>query len=323
MIQLLYSPQAAMLEAGLRKLTKNLPEDRETIKVDLQEETLQSLVDLLYSGSLLSEHRLIIASDCAFLLKEKGVSYIKGEPKKGEAFYEYLEDPLDDVDLFLLATVEDLPKGGLFMDALSKGGARINPVKVFDKKEWLSFIPNYLKKRGSDIDAGAIELLYERTQGDYATFLNEAGKLLAYANGSTISYKDVEKLVSPPLDENAFHLYEAILAKDGEKAFSIYHDIALKSAVEVPTLHLLASQFRFLSQCLKLKGEGMNENSIASTLKASPFRVRMALGKGRDYGLVDVALIIEKIYKADLDILTGKKDAPTAFRIFLAQASAK
>lgn len=308
-----------MLSAALNKLVKGDKDN--VINIDLQSTSLDELTKELENVSLFAEKRIYAAYDCAFLLKQKGIRYLKNEVKQGSSFYEYLANPMEDVDLYLLASIDELPSTCLLMESLKKGGGKISPVKVFSYSEWLAFIPNYLNKRGYEIESGAIELFYERIQGDYGAFINEANKLMNYTfETKKISVEDVSNLVSAPLDENAFHLYEAIIKREPSVAFKVYQDLLKTSTSEVVLLHLIATQLRFLAMCLNLSSKGYDERMIASELKSSSYRVKMSLAKAYKLDLKKVEELIELTYQTDLSILRGEIEAQLAFKSYLAKA---
>ena len=278
------------------------------------------LVAELEAVPLDGSKKVVVTGDLSFLDKARVTLAVKGDD--AEAFYDYLSNPIEDCDLYILLFEEEPNPKSKFGVALKKGGAKFHQVKDFDRSAWLSYIPSYLSKRGSDIEAAAAELLYERTGGDYALFLNEAEKLLAYANGETIALNNVEELVHEPLDEDAFHLFDAILAKDKAGAYGLLANLTRKPGQEVTLIHTLSAQFEFLLRCLSLSREGLSESLIASQLRSHPYRVKMSLRKGRGYDEKAVSKILHELYKAEKAIFEGSKKGSDALFLFIKEALA-
>ncbi len=310
-----------MAETALARLLKGM-EDYDRLDFDLSEDLLADVAAACDSVSLTGEKRIVVAKDVSFLCQKGKIAYLKGDDP--DAFYDYLSSPNRDTELFLLCFSEDMPRDTKFFLAADKGAAKFHAVDTFTRSQWIEYIQNYLSKRGSDIEAAAAEELYIRTKGDYASFLSEAGKLLSYADGRAITLNDIEVLVAEPPDAEAFHIYEAIVAKDPKRAYSVYMDIVAKEGKnkEISLITHLASQFRFLVSCLGYREKGLTDSQIASNLKCSPYRVKMALGKAKGYDVEKASKALDRLERAVFDTFSGKKEDSDAFFGFLFEAAA-
>ncbi len=291
----------------------------ERVDFDLQEDRLFDVAAACDSVGLSGESKVVVAGDIAFLAKAKGVKYLKGDDP--DSFYAYLSDPLPDTDLFLYGVMEEFPRSGKLYEALSKGKAKISAVPVLDRNEWLDYIGRYFPKRGKDIETAAAKALYDRTGGDYAAFLNEAAKLIAYSGEEkTITKKDVELLVSEPEDQDAFQLYEAIIKGKADKAYTVYSNLSKKAGQEVSLIHLLGTQFRFTLSCVGLAERGLSSSAISSTLKASPYRVQITLRNAGRFDKASLSKMLYRLFEADYAIFSGRLKAEDAFFNFLKEA---
>ena len=150
-----------------------------------------------------------------FYYLEKSKTKVK--PQKGDVaddLLTFLKNPDPNILLYILVYAEALDEAGDFFKALKEGGAKVTAVNSFGPDQWPVVVNNFFEKRNTKIDADAAKELIVRVNNDYSTFLNEALKLLTYANGEPVTNKMVEMLVSQPLEENMFELSNALTRGD-------------------------------------------------------------------------------------------------------------
>ena len=176
----------------------------------------------------------------------------------------------------------------------------------------------YFSSRGCSIANDAANELINRVGSDYGRFMQEIDKLASYANGEQISLANVEKLVAGKDEDDVFALSNALIRGDIKKSITIYRQLKLTSIDEVPLIGMLASQFRFMDMVSFLDNRGLDSNATARELKASPYRVEITLRNLYRAKKGDVARVIEMLYQADKDILSGRCSGPYAFERFLA-----
>jgi DNA polymerase-3 subunit delta len=164
----------------------------------------------------------------------------------------------------------------------------------------------------------AINEIQNRIAGDYARFLNEGQKLVAYSNGEKITKAVVESLVSEPLEDDAFRLSNALTRGDVKNAIRIYQDLRVFSAEPISLIHLLANQFRFLNEVRYLQSSGLGSSQISGALQCSSMRVSIALDNLRRMGEDSLNNALDGLYDCEVSILTGKCDPDMAFSLYLA-----
>lgn len=323
MIQVLYCPQSRMLKGALRKILKDtLPhlDDLNYVSLDMGTTSLLELASECSSLPLGYDKKTVVAENFFYLEKSRTkVKTLKGDSP--DDLLRAFEKPEESIDLFLLVYSDSLDERSPFYKSLLAGGAKFSPVGEFSPQQWKDYIERFFAKRGVTIEAPAIAELSFRIQGDYARFLSEGPKLLAYSNGEKITKEDIEKLVSEPLEDDAFHLSNALAKGDVAGAIKIYHDLQNSAAEPITLIRLLANQFRFLNEVLYLKNRGLSASEIANQLQASPYRVSISLDNLRKMNDGILNEILENLYLAELSILTGKSDPELAFTLFLANFS--
>ncbi len=290
------------------------------VELDMAVSSFLDLANECRSLSLASDQKAIIADNCSFLAKAVG----KGKPAKGDdpkPLLSFLADPDPRILLFLLVSADALDENSPFYEALAKGGAKITAVNVFTPEQWRSFLTSFFAKRGAAIEPEAAEELLKRIEGDYGAFLNEAPKLLAYANGEAITKEMVSNLVAAPLETDAFQLSNALMRGDKAQAIAIYHDLSMRAVDPVPLINLLGRQFLFMDQLAYLSEKGLGSGAIASELACSVGRVNASLYSLRRMKSGSIGRALEGLYEASLRIMTGEWEPDLAFSLFLADFS--
>ncbi|MCR4561710.1 MAG: DNA polymerase III subunit delta, partial [Bacilli bacterium] len=279
MIYLLLSPQSKIVRVYYQKLVKKiLPERNEMncVSFDMGTSLLRDVAEECSYVPLGYDKKVVVAENCYFL------EFAKEKPKfqkddRIEDLIDYFSHPNPDVDLFLFVYSDKLAAKSEFYTALLQGGVQVREIPEYTEEQWLVLIPNYMEKRGVQIDRDAVAEFHRRVGGDYALFLNEAKKLITYANGERITLKTVEELVSPPIEDDAFELSNALLQKDKRRAMLIHEDLTIKNTEPIIFIRLLTKQFRFLNEVLYLKNQGYSKDQIAAALKATSGRIYHSL----------------------------------------------
>ena len=309
-----------MVKGALKKLMQTScpnPDAMNYVSFDLGVTPLLDVANECLSLPLGYDKKTVVAENCFFLEKSRSKpKYLKGDDPK--ALLAYLQNPDPAIDLYLLVYNDALDERGDFFQALLADGARINPVSEFSKEQWHDYIARFFEKRNVAIEPMAINEIQNRIAGDYARFLNEGQKLVAYSNGEKITKAVVESLVSEPLEDDAFRLSNALTRGDVKNAIRIYQDLRVFSAEPISLIHLLANQFRFLNEVRYLQSSGLGSSQISGALQCSSMRVSIALDNLRRMGEDSLNNALDGLYDCEVSILTGKCDPDMAFSFYLA-----
>jgi len=311
-----------MVKGALSKILKEVMPERDGLNcltLDMNESSLSELAAECSFIPLGAEKKCIIADNCSFLLP--GQTKGRGRKKAVETdqgFSDYLHNPDERILLFLLAYGEAIDQQSPYFQELKTAKAIFSAVAVFTPEQWSDYTPRFFEKRGLSINKNAVAELNRRIGGDYARFLSEAQKLLTYCEGEKeVTIADVQTLVAEPLEEDSYHLANALMRGDNRKALKIYNDIKLTSVDEVTLLRLIANQFRFLNQVRYLRDKGYRPEDIGQNLFASQGRVNVSLDCLRKMGDETLNRGLESLYRAELSIMTGKMSQELAFTLFL------
>ncbi len=323
MIQVIYNPQSSMCKTALRKVLKNdLPERDEMnyVELDMGKERLIDLANECESLPLGYDKKAVVAENFYYLEKSK----TKQKPQKGDVaddILNFFRKPNPDILLYVLVYAEALDENGEFFKALKEGGAKVTVVNSFGADQWPVVVKNFFEKRNTKINPDAAKELIARVNNDYSAFLNEALKLVTYANGETITKAMVETLVSQPLEENMFELSNALTRGDKKKALNVYNNLKVKNTRGISLMNALVKQLTFLHQVQYLNNNGLNPQAIAKELGCSIGRANASLFSVRKMSDKCLEKAIEDLYQAELGVMTGKIDEDLAFNLFLANFS--
>jgi DNA polymerase III delta subunit len=309
-----------MVKAALRKVLGDSTasmDELSYVTLDMGASSFLDLSNECESLSIGAAKKIVVAENCVFLAKTRTkIKTVAGDDDK--PLLAFFESPDPSVDLYLLVYSDSVDEKGPYYQALLRGGVKVSPVAEFSPQQWKDFIPKYFEKRGSPIESSAIGELMDRIRGDYSLFLSEAQKLLAYENGSSVTLEDVRLLVSSPLEDDAFHLSNALTKGDIKTALSIYRDLRTQSVDPISLIRLLGNQFRFMNEVAYLKSQNANASGIAATLKCSSYRVSVTLDNLRKIHDGSLNNALDGLYQCESSVMGGRMDQDLAFSLFLA-----
>ena len=198
--------------------------------------------------------------------------------------------------------------------------AKVTELKDPDAKEWNVYVKNtineYIKKNPNcRIDSDALIELTERTSGDIPLLRNSVIKLFLYTDH--VRYEDVILMVTRPLEDNTFQLFNFLLNKENEKAVGLFRDLQVANVEPVTLIGMLANQFRLLNEVVFLSKKGYDNETIAKELNIKPIRVQIL--KKQTYTMSEKAIhkTLDDLFNLDLQIKSGLVDRFYAFELFL------
>ncbi len=187
--------------------------------------------------------------------------------------------------------------------------------------ELAGWIKGEVRQRRGRIVARAADRLAALAGTDLWRISTELDKLLSYCRGREIEVKDVELLVKADLDENIFHLVDAIGQGDCKNALKLLHENLALGKNEQYLLAMIAFQFRNLAQVVPLKEKGMSVDEMKRELGMHPFVIRKTMNQARHFNMKKVEQVYDKLVNADLAMKTGKIDPRTALDLLVVGVS--
>ena len=320
MIYLIYGNQGPTIKSQIRKISEAFlngekPDELNFIKLDGHNFLVQDAVDECKYVALGYDKKVVSLENCYFLLKPKPRNKIDAD-QDYDVLLSYINKESMDPDACLILSVcnSSLDEKGNIFKAL-KEKAKVVQIVDPDEKGWNEYVKAYIQKRGIVIDKDAMSELAERTNGDVGLFQNSLQVLTLYTDH--IRYKDVTLMVTKPLEDNAFLIFNLLLDNKNAEAVNLFRDLKVKNVEPVTLIGQLANQFRLLYQVMYLSKKRMSKEDIASELKIKPGRVYIL---SKNLAIISESTIrktLDDLYQLDLDIKSGLVDRHYAFELFL------
>lgn len=318
MIYLICGLERARLAASLKRIVKtslnNDVDDMNFVKFDGTNTLVQEIVDEANYLPLGYDHKVIAIENAYFLQKEKGKSKVEAD-QDYDKLKKYLENPNEDVDLvFLVESLQLNEKNELVVLIKQKGN--VTEIKDPTPEEWHVAVKRYVtEKLKVEIDPDALDELTSRTSGDMISFQNNAKKLALYTDH--IRYEDVALMVTRPLEDNTFLLFNHLMKGDNLDAVKLFRDLKEGNVEPVTMISMLGNQFRLLNQVIYLIKSGNSVDDVAKELNIKTGRVHVLRKYAPIISEECIYKVLEDLFNLDLQIKSGQIDRYYGFELFL------
>ena len=168
-----------------------------------------------------------------------------------------------------------------------------------------------------NITSSNINLLIDRVGTNPLILENEVNKIKLYKDDKTVTKEDIINLTTKRPEIDIFKLIDDIVMKNKDEALEIYNEMLKVNEEPLKIVILLASQFRLMYQAKELAKKGYSEKNISEVLKVHPYRVKLALQKGKKYKAETLLNYLNALADIDIAIKTGKTDKNLALELFL------
>ena len=320
MIYLIAGKQNIRLKSQMKNIIKKSIKEIDTmnfVKYDATYTLVQEIVDEANYLPLGYDNKAVVVDNCYFLLKEKGKNKIESD-QDYDKLINYLNHPDEATDLIFLVNTSDsdIDSKNLIYQAIEQNG-QIITLNEPKETEWQQVVAHYFKEKWPEttIDSDAIYELARRTEGDYASLFNNGSKLALYTNH--IRFEDVTLMVTRPLEENAFLLFNYLIDNKNIEAVTLYRDLKTSNVEPVTLIGMIANQFRLLNRVSYLAKQGMNQDEIAKELNINPIRAKILRKNTFVISQKRINQTLEDLYQLDLQIKSGLVDRYYSFELFL------
>ena len=320
MIYLISGKQNIRLKSQMKSIVKKSLGEIDAInfvKHDASYTLVQEIVDEANYLPLGYDHKAVIVDNPYFLLKEKSRNKIESDQNYQELI-DYINHPDESCDLIFLVNTSDseIDKKSEIYQAIEANGQIINLTEP-KENEWHQVVAHYFKEKWPDtaIDNDAIQELARRTEGDYASLFNNGSKLALYTDH--IRFDDVTLMVTRPLEENAFLLFNYLIDNRNIEAVSLYRDLKSNNVEPVTLISMIANQFRLLDRVSYLVKKHYEVDAIAQELAINPIRAKILRKNSFVISQKCINQTLEDLYQLDLQIKSGLVDRYYSFELVL------
>lgn len=281
---------------------------------DLVENSLNDVLLDVESSPFFGDYRLVFVESPFFLSSEK----IKNEQEEAlDKLIEYIENPLETTILVIWFNQEKMDERKKVTKRLKKAAMRIDvaPMKETDVRRYLQQTFN---NEGLEFSRDAFEQFLFLTDASLSKAMKELEKIRLFAvEEKKISKAIIDSLVPKSLEQNVFDLTESILAGNVEVALRLYEDLRVQGEETIKINAILISQIRLLLQVRLLENIGYQQGAIAETLKAHPYRVKLAMQQARKFKVPQLVKLLDQLIENDYATKTGKVEKEFAFQLLI------
>ena len=320
MIYLISGRQNIRLKSQMKSIIKKSISEIDPmnfVKHDATYTLVQEIVDDCNYLPLGYDKKAVAVDNCYFLLKERSKVKIEGDQDYNKLL-DYLNHPSEDTELiFLVNTADsDVDKKNAIYQAIEKNG-QIIALAEPKENQWHEVVAHYFKEKwpNTKIDSDAVYELARRTEGDYASLFNNGSKLALYTDH--IRFEDVLLMVTRPLDENTFLLFNYLIDNKNMEAVTLFRDLKNSNVEPVTLISMIGNQFRLLNRVSYLAKHGKDNDAIAEELKINPIRAKILRKNSMVISQKKINQILEDLYQLDLQIKSGLVDRFYSFELFL------
>ncbi|APX73016.1 DNA polymerase III subunit delta [Companilactobacillus allii] len=304
----------------IKELFRNLmsPEEQDMnfSSFDLEESSLEDMINEAISAPFFGERRLVFVDRPYFMSSQKTKNAVEQNP---DLLIRYIQNPTPSTILVIFATYDKLDARKKVVKQLKKLATNVDASQM-DSYLLVRTVKADLKRSGYEINQDALELLINKTKSNYSQIINQMDKLKIYAlKSKKIDIKAVNELVPQSLDDDIFDLMNQILNKNIYQAEELYSQFLLQKIDPILLVAIIMSQLRILIQTKVLSSRGLTEGTIAKNLKVNPYRVKMTLKQGQNIQLGQLTEMFDAIVNLDYQIKSGQGDKELLFDLFIAK----
>lgn len=311
MMYVFYGLESFLIEREIEKiLKKEAIEEINLSTYDMEEISLKDVVEDASMVSLFSNNKGILCENASFLTGIKNKN-LEQDPSILE---NYLKNPNPNTILIFTVRSEKLDERKKIVKELKKNAK----VVEFNKN---SSNPNQIVRElmnGYQISNDSIRLLLDRVGKDLHILEQECEKLKIYAiDQKIVTNEDIIQLTTKNIDIDIFELIESIVSKNKEKSMEIYQAMLKYNEEPIKIIVMLANQFRIIYQSKTLYQKGYTEGDIAKELGIHPYRIKLALQKGKTFSNDTLLNYLEELANLDVLIKNGLIEKELGLELFI------
>lgn len=292
MLMFLHGPDSFRLHERLETLRQGFVSKYDTNSVSL--ETLdassieaQTLPSKLLSSGLFTQKRCVVIADVLKLKDKAAEVFISTIPRCG-------------ADTIVIATSTELPKGdgkdkkaeSPLLVLLLKAD-RVEVFPLMEPTQLSQWVKERVQKLQANIEPAAVHYLVQAVGSDGWRMHGVLEQLAHYDKNITL--QNAELFVSSPLDDNIFHLTDALSERQASAALKVLHDQFANGANPFYILTMLARQLTILIQ-VKAGGEAAK--------KLHPYVQKKSAQHAQRFSAEQLTKLYGKVVAADAQLKT-------------------
>ncbi len=179
--------------------------------------------------------------------------------------------------------------------------------ELLSPKDLLVWIRNAVKGLGGDISLEAAQFLCDAIGNNLWEMHTELEKLASFKQKKEITLADIRDLSGAEIDENIFGLTDAIGNKNKKSALSLVQKFLSAGMSPSELLHkcLWLTRNLLMVKSFVQNNERASQQDVARELGLHPFIARKSLSQIKNFDLVNLKTMHEKILNIERKIKTG------------------
>jgi DNA polymerase-3 subunit delta len=177
---------------------------------------------------------------------------------------------------------------------------------LFEPAEMRRWIVRELQKSSKTIEPQALNFLLDACHNSWQAYA-EIGKLVVQPQNN-ITLDKVKSLVINRIDDNIFHLTDAIAQKNLSQALKLLNDQIKNGAQPLYLLAMIARQIKILIKVKSVQKRlgQIPARQLADTIKEHPFVVQKILSSAKLFSLEELTQVYNQILETDLKLKSAR-----------------
>lgn len=192
--------------------------------------------------------------------------------------------------------------------------AKVSDLKKLDDNTFNTLIKNKVLQSEIQFQEDAYRLFLKRINGDLLRAESELQKLSTLDGYITVNH--VENLVNESFDDAQFALTNALMDRNLQEGFAVYHRLLDNKMDPLALLGMVASSLRGVYQVMVLSGDGIQAQSIADISGMSIGQVRYVMRSQRRNPFA-VLKLLNDLADIDQKAKLGLIDRHLSFELFM------
>ncbi len=313
MIYVLYGEEHYLLKKELQRIIDkhlNFEKEMNTVTYDASKSSIEEIIADAQTIPFFSDYKVIVVNHCSFLSGSNDTSI------DVDVLNNYMDSPNESTVLVLLCEQAKLDSRKKIVKRLQKE-ATVKHYALLSEHDRDKFIQQESAKRNIRFERDGYQTFCYRIGFSCDRIISELEKLSLL--GQSLRSEDVKALVTRPLDDNVFDVFQAIISKNVKRAYQYWLDFDAQNIDPIALIAMLASQYRFLHQVKILQLSGASKSEIASQLQAHPYRVEKTMQSCRFVKEDEISITLNELAQLDQDIKAGRIDKKFGFEMFILQ----
>ncbi|HPD99754.1 MAG TPA: DNA polymerase III subunit delta [Bacillota bacterium] len=288
--------------------------DLSTVEVyDGEEEGVDNAVTSAMTLPFLTDRKGIVITNAKFLTSEQNIN-----EAEADKLINFCEMKLDQTVLVIQVRADNLEFKSKLVKYLTKNTIA-KKFAIHDKGfDVYDYVKKELAKHDLKIQSYALTQFVNRANINMDNLNNELQKLIYFSYGmKEINADTVFQVVNREIEDNIFELVNAILEKNQEKIFKVYHDLVEHNVKSTQVLSVISSKFLEILYTKSLISIGYGKTDIEKFFGYSSGRVYYMMKNASEVSYDVLYQNISNLEDLDYKIKSGKIDKDLGPQLYL------